>query len=146
MKHRLFSRSIALLVVFGLLLTGSILPVSATTISEVVDSSNNLILDGDLIKDDNFIISDEIILRADDPSIAEESMILKYVDSAQFNAARHTQRLTDLEDLNTYVFANADGTRSVYMMHENVKYIDENGVIKEKDISLINKVGGFGIT
>ena len=146
MKHRLFSRSIALLVVFGLLLTGSILPVSATTISEVVDSSNNLILDGDLIKDDNFIISDEIILRADDPSIAEESMILKYVDSAQFNAARHTQRLTDLEDLNTYVFANADGTRSVYMMHENVKYIDKNGVIKEKDISLINKAGGFGIT
>lgn len=101
MKHRLFSRSIALLVVFGLLLTGSILPVSATTISEVVDSSNNLILDGDLIKDDNFIISDEIILRADDPSIAEESMILEYIDSAQFNAARHTQRLTDLEDLNT---------------------------------------------
>lgn len=146
MKHRLFSRSIALLVVFGLLLTGSILPVSATTISEVVDSSNNLILDGDLIKDDNLIISDEIILRADDPSIAEESMILNYVDSAQFNAARHTQRLTDLEDLNTYVFANADGTRSVYMMHENVKYIDKNGVIKEKDISLINKAGGFGIT
>lgn len=73
MKHRLFSRSIASFVVFGLLLTGSILPVSATTISEVVDSSNNLILDGDLIKDDNLIISDEIILRADDPSIAEES-------------------------------------------------------------------------
>ena len=146
MKHRLFSRSIALFLVFGLLLTGSILPVSATAISEVVDSSNNLILDGDLIEDDNLIIPDEIILCADDSSIAEESMILKYVDSAQFNAARHTKRLTDLEDLNTYVFANADGTRSVYMMHENVKYIDKNGVIKEKDISLINKAGGFGIT
>lgn len=146
MKHKLFSQAVALIVVISLLLTGTVLPVSATTISEVVDSSNNLILDGDLIKDDNLIISDEIILRADDPSIAEESMILKYVDSAQFNAARHTQRLTDLEDLNTYVFANADGTRSVYMMHENVKYIDKNGVIKEKDISLINKVGGFGIT
>lgn len=146
MKHKFFSQAVALIVVISLLLTGTILPVAATSISDTVGSSSNLILDDDLIKDDNLIISDEIILRADDPSIAEESMILKYVDSAQFNAARHTQRLTDLEDLNTYVFANADGTRSVYMMHENVKYIDENGVIKEKDISLINKVGGFGIT
>lgn len=141
-----FIRAVALIVVISLLLTGTILPVAATSISDTVGSSSNLILDDDLIKDDNLIISDEIILRADDPSIAEESMILKYVDSAQFNAARHTQRLTDLEDLNTYVFANADGTRSVYMMHENVKYIDKNGVIKEKDISLINKFGGFGIT
>ena len=74
MKHRLFfSRSIALLVVFGLLLTGSILPVAATSISDAVGSSSNLILNDDFIKDDNLIISDEIILRADDPSIAEES-------------------------------------------------------------------------
>lgn len=32
------------------------------------------------------------------------------------------------------------------MMHENVKYIDKNGVVKEKDLSLTSKVGGFGIT
>lgn len=92
MKHKLFSQAVALIVVISLLLTGTVLPVSATTISEVVDSSNNLILDGDLIKDDNLIISDEIILRADDPSIAEESMILNYVDSAQFmqHMTQHT--------------------------------------------------------
>ena len=46
-KHRLFSRSIALLVVFGLLLTGSILPVAATSISDAVGSSSNLILNDD---------------------------------------------------------------------------------------------------
>lgn len=52
---------------------GSILPVAATSISDAVGSSSNLILNDDFIKDDNLIISDEIILRADDPSIAEES-------------------------------------------------------------------------
>lgn len=100
MKHRFFSQAVTLIVIISLLLTGTILPVAATSISNTVGSSSNLFLDNDLIKDDNLIISDEIILRADDPSIAEESMILKYVDSAQFNTARHTQRLTDLEDLN----------------------------------------------
>lgn len=145
MKHRLFSRSIALLVVFGLLLTGTLLPVSATDNSNIVNSSSNLILDDDLFKDDNLINSEKVILRAEDPEISEESMILKYVDSSQFNAARHVQRLTELEDLNTYVFANADGTRSIYIMHENVKYVDENGTVIEKDISLKSKTGGFGI-
>lgn len=145
MKHRLFSRSIALLVVFGLLLTGSILPVSATANSEVVDSSSNLILDDALIKDDNLINPEKAVLRAEEPLISKESMILKYIDSSQFNAAQHVQRLTELEDLNTYVFANADGTRSIYMMHENVKYVDTDGIIREKDISLKSKTGGFGI-
>ena len=70
---------------------------------------------------------------------------MQYVDSAQFNAAGHTQRLTELEELNTYVFANADGTRSVYVMYENVKYVDDNGTVKEKDISLKKSEGGFGI-
>lgn len=146
MKHRLFSKAVSLMVVISLLLTGTVLPVAtASPFSDDVDSADSLILDDNMTKDDHLAISDEIILRADDPSIAEESMILKYIDSTQFNAARHTQRLTNLEDLNTYVFANADGTRSVYMMHENVKYIDKNGVVKEKDISLTNKAGGFGI-
>ena len=145
MKHRLFSRSIALLLVFSLLLTGFMLPVSATTVSTVSNLSSSLSINEGVVKEDNLIISDEIILRADDPRISEESMILSYVDSVQFNAARHTQRLPELEDLNTYVFANADGTRSIYMMHENVKYVDEDGAVREKDISLKSKIGGFGI-
>lgn len=145
MKHRLFSQIVSLLVVLSLLLTGSVFPISVTALSDAIDSSNDLVHNDNLVKNDKLLVSDEVILRADDPSIAEESMILKYVDSSLFNNARHTRRLTELEELNTYVFANADGTRSVYMMHENVKYIDKNGVIKEKDISLTNKAGGFGI-
>ncbi len=145
MKHRLFSQITSLIVVISLLLTGTILPISATTVSDVIDSSNDPIRDDNLAKNNNLLISDEIILHSDDSSIAKESMILKYVDSSQFNAAKHTQRLADLEDLNTYVFANADGTRSIYLMHENVKYVDQNGIVKEKDISLKSMANGFGI-
>ena len=145
MKHRFFTQVTALAVVIGLLLTGTLFPAAARSISDIADSPGGSASYADPIKDDNIIISDEILLRADDPSIAEESMILKYVDSAQFNAARHTRRLTDSEDLNTYVFANADGTRSVYMMSENVKYVDKDGIVREKDISLKSKAGGYGI-
>ena len=138
MKHALFSRSIAALVVLSLLLTGSVLPIPATAVPVSVDLSEDIINDG-------IILEEEIVLRADDPIIAEESMILEYIDSAQFNAAQHTQRLTELEDLNTYVFANADGTRSIYMMHENVKFVDEAGFVVEKDISLTSEATGYGI-
>ncbi len=39
--------------------------------------------------------------------------------------------------LNTYMFQNEDGTKTMYMMYENVKYKDKSGNIKDKDISLI---------
>ncbi|MBO5322853.1 MAG: DNRLRE domain-containing protein [Oscillospiraceae bacterium] len=138
MKNRLFSRSVATLIVLSLLLTGLGLPFPAAAVPVNVDLSEDII-------DDGIILEEEIVLRADDPIIAEESMILEYIDSAQFNAAQHTQRLTELEDLNTYVFANADGTRSVYMMHENVKFVDEAGFVVEKDISLTSEATGYGI-
>lgn len=138
MKHNLYIRSLSLLVILSLLLTGLVLPAVAVPASDATNLLNTP------IANDEFG-SDDIILQADDPAIAEESKILQYVDSTQFNAAGHTQRLTALEELNTYVFANADGTRSVYVMYENVKYVDENGAVKEKDISLKKKTGGFGI-
>jgi hypothetical protein len=129
----------------SLLVTGTLLPIFATPLSDAVDSSSQLSSDDNSVSDENTTSSDDIFLRADDPSIAQESMILNYIDSDQFNAARHTQRLTDLEDLNTYVFANADGTCSVYLMNENVKYIDSDGLVKEKDLSLTSQADGFGI-
>jgi hypothetical protein len=87
----------------SLLVTGTLLPIFATPLSDAVYSSSQLSSDDNSVSDENTTSSDDIFLRADDPSIAQESMILNYIDSDQFNAARHTQRLTDLEDLNTYV-------------------------------------------
>lgn len=144
MKTKLFSRSIAMLLCLSLLFTGFAIPASTTTISNSVASSDEFKIDENIIKDDDQVVFEKKPISSDDIAISNESMILKYVDSSQFNEAKHTQRLTELEELNTYVFDNVDGTRSVYVMHENVKYIDENGSIKEKDVSLISKKGGFG--
>lgn len=103
------------------------------------------------IKNDNFEfpidISDEpTILTSDNEEIAGKSKLLNYVDADAFDKAKHVRRLESFEQLNTYVFQNIDGSRSVYMMDENVKYVDENGDVREKDISLKSILGGFGIT
>ena len=144
MKNKLFSRSVAMLLCLSLLFTGFAIPASTTTISNSVASSDEFKIDENITKDDDQVVFEKKPISSDDIAISKESMILKYVDSSQFNEAKHTQRLTELEELNTYVFDNVDGTRSVYVMHENVKYVDKNGSIKEKDVSLISKKGGFG--
>lgn len=74
-----------------------------------------------------------------------ECMISKYVSADQFNRASHIERLYAEEELDTYVFLNSDGTKSVYYMDENVKFFDKNGDVKEKDISLVSKSDGYGI-
>jgi hypothetical protein len=134
-----------MIIAISLLLTGSILPITASALTDDNGSENQIALGDEMLKSEKLTLSDKAVLRAEDPEISEESMILKYIDSSQFNAAKHVQRLTELEDLNTYVFANADGTRSIYMIHENVKYVDEDGTVREKDISLESRTGGFGI-
>lgn len=139
--HKLFSIIIAI----SLLITGSVLPASALSFSDIFKSVTNLVNSDNLVMEDEQLFFDKITLNAEDPEISKESMILKYIDTSLFNLAGHTQRLKELEDLNTYVFANADGTRSIYMMHENVKYVDEDGTVREKDISLESRTGGFGI-
>jgi hypothetical protein len=48
-------------------------------------------------------------------------------------------------ELGTYVFNNIDGTRTVYFMGEDVKFVDKNGEIKEKDITLSSTKGGYAI-
>jgi len=72
--------------------------------------------------------------------------VLDYVDNAAFEAANHTKRLEYLEELNSYVFENEDGTRTVYMLDENVKYINEYGEIKEKDLTLKTTAKGYTTT
>ena len=77
---------------------------------------------------------------------ARSGKILDYVNADEFKTAGHTIRLEEFEELNTYVFQNSDGTRSVYIMDENVKYVDKDGAVKEKDLTLLKKGNGYGIT
>ena len=79
-------------------------------------------------------------------TLTEDCKILQYVDEEAFEAAGHAFRLPDLEELDTYVFQNQDGTRSIYYLYENVKYIDEQGNIREKDNTLQRETKGFRIT
>ena len=79
-------------------------------------------------------------------TLTEDCKILQYVDEEAFEAADHAFRLPYLEELDTYVFQNQDGTRSIYYLYENVKYIDEQGNIREKDNTLQRETMGFRIT
>ena len=80
-----------------------------------------------------------------DALIKKESPFFQHVDKKEFDKAKHKFRIESEEELNTYVFGNADGTQTVYYMNENVKFKDKNGKIKEKDISLVDKKDGYGI-
>ena len=68
----------------------------------------------------------------------KSGMFSGVADECEYDYKELQLFIKELEDLNTYAFANNDGTRSIYYMYENVKYIDENGDIVEKDISLKN--------
>lgn len=77
--------------------------------------------------------------------LTKDSKILDYVDAEQFSKADHVARLPQEETLDSYVFLNRDGTRSVYYMGRPVKYVDDKGTIREKDITLVRNNGGYGM-
>ena len=41
------------------------------------------------------------------------------------------------------MFQNEDGSRTVYIMDEAVKYVDADGIIREKDLTLTSAIGGY---
>ena len=78
-----------------------------------------------------------------EPSIVDQCSILNYVDEKEFMSNGFTKRVYGEEDLNTYVFERDDGTRSLYVLGEDVKYLDANGAIIEKDITLEKTPEGY---
>ncbi len=78
--------------------------------------------------------------------LTAESKIFNYIDRADFEKAGHVARLKEKEELYSYVFRNTDGSNTVYIMGENVKYIDEKGMVREKDLTLgKNAKGGYTV-
>lgn len=67
----------------------------------------------------------------------------QFVDPEQFAQSEHIERLHHDERLDTYVYRNRDGTKSVYYMGQNVKYEDENGNIRDKDTTLVRADRGY---
>ena len=55
------------------------------------------------------------------------------VSSLDIQENQHVNRLWEQEeDMSTVVFQNSDGSKSMYVFAESVKYSDENGVIRDK--------------
>lgn len=151
-KSKFRSKLISVAVVISLLLTCFAMPTTAVTstnddltfgnvTSPIIDTSvdNNLVIDAQPIVQNP-------VLKSAIPIVSDDCKILHYIDEDYFQSDKHILRLKTLEDLNTYVFQNYDGTRTVYIMDENVKFVDENGSIKEKDLTLINQTHGFSTT
>ena len=75
-----------------------------------------------------------------------ECQILRHVDQDVLEAGKHVARLTAEEDLSSYVFLNRDGSRTVYYMDEPVKFMDGDGIVREKNIDLTATTGGYTTT
>ena len=86
------------------------------------------------------IVSEEI---KEEHADALSCRITDYVDKEQFESQNYAFRVEHEESLNTYVFQTDDGKRAVYFLDENVKFIDNNGEIKEKNLSLKSVEKGF---
>lgn len=56
----------------------------------------------------------------------------------------HVSRLRDEEDsLDSAIFLNSDGSKSLYVFSEQIKYVDESGIIKDRCASLLQNRSGF---
>ena len=77
--------------------------------------------------------------------ILADSKISDYVSTNEFFETKPMFRLTALETLNSYVVQNADNTNTIYLMSENVKYVDAKGKIREKDIRLSATEKGYEV-
>ncbi len=134
MKER-FMKRFSILMVLCTLVTSVVLPESTAG-----DENKNIQQEeiGYNWEEENYIEKEEGL-------IPEDSILFQYVEQEKFDKKNHSFRMENEEHLDTYVFQNEDGTKTVYYMNEKVKYIDEDGNTREKDIRLVKKEKGFGI-
>ncbi|MBO5097535.1 MAG: RICIN domain-containing protein [Agathobacter sp.] len=129
MKRTMIKRVVAMFLAMCIVLTGITIP------------ENTLAAQNDKEKQNNNKNAEQV----QDSCMQEDSVIFKHLDKENFKNGKHISRLENEEKLNTYVFKNEDGSKTVYYMYENVKYKDKDGKIKDKDISLVKKNKGYGI-
>ena len=128
--------------ILTILIIVSSIPVSAVSDKETYlngTSSSSVSRKSDYSYVDD-IVSEEI---AEEHADELSCRITDYVDKAQFESQNYSFRVEQDESLNTYVFQKEDGKRVVYFLDENVKFIADNGEIKEKDLSLTSTEKGF---
>ena len=124
-------------------------PLSSTTSN--IDALPELSTDSTLLSDPESLAEAESAYRERmqrecAEGILADSKIADYINTDEFFETKPMFRLTALETLNSYVIQNADNTNTIYLMAENVKYVDTKGEIREKDIRLSATEKGFGVT
>lgn len=142
MKHRIFKKTIALLLAICLLPV--IRPIHAvteddSTLSPAPEVQTQTAIEPAELKDSSN--SAEVL-----SALVEGSQILTHVHEDVLRENKHVARLTQEESLSNYVFLNSDGTKTVYYMDEEVKFIDTDGTLKEKNLNLSLGRDGFSTT
>ncbi|MBR2431958.1 MAG: hypothetical protein IKB23_03490, partial [Clostridia bacterium] len=139
MKNRIKIKLTAITLGICMLLSGSLMPIwAADSLTKESNATESKV-------QESIIPEEDIALEQVDLLAKEDEALWKFIDRESPNAEKHTARLAALEEPDTFVFQNSDGTRTVYFMEEDVKYVDSNGSTVIKDISLTKANNGFGI-
>jgi len=93
---------------------------------------------------DNNMLSRDINVT-DVDSTLDNSIPTNLITTDRIKEYGHIQRLSSGEDsLNSICLLNNDGTTSMYYFDHAVKYIDDSGVTRDKDVSIIeSKIDNF---
>ena len=59
-----------------------------------------------------------------------------FISQGQIEEHGHIMRISDEEDLNTLVYQNSNGTKTVYIMDNPIKFTDKNGKTQFIDLTL----------
>ena len=112
----------------------TVLPPQATGISS---TSDQVIAEAPDKNENALVVNEQSITGI--PTLDAEiknSAILNYIDSETLAKGGHISRCPELETLSSYVFKNADGTRTVYYMDHPVKYLDSNGTVNDINLTI----------
>lgn len=118
-------------VILSVCLILSVVPAEALDADRISTAvgEDSTVNEGTAVKDEGAVIAPEAALLAD-------CQILRYVNEEAFREKNHVSRVPGEETLSSYVFQNADGSRTVYFLDEPVKYVDSAGIVREKDLTL----------
>lgn len=123
-----FVRLIVLSVIVALSI--SVLPTSSLSCEETVDTS----YEGSALN-----------TSCEKTDTSDDLDGLRYIDTEEIERQGFAKRLKEKETLNSYAFLNRDGTESVVIFPENIKYVNDSGEIVEKDMTLVKTDRGYTI-
>ena len=132
MKRDRIFKSISYLLALLLLLSALMMPSFSEELAEGKET-----LSAESLED--AVLKKEALVK----ELSTESQIFKHIDKASFEAAGHVERLPEEEELNSYVFKNADGSKTAYFLDEDVKYVNSAGEVVEKNVALVALDSGF---